>query len=107
MLLAVLLLVGTSPAAGVAAITDQQLKPVAFTVQNDTLSILSRMAGDPDGDGEITLQDVAVLIRSIIGGWNASVIGVNADVNADGCVDLRDAVLIQRYIVGGWDVELL
>ena len=65
-----------------------------------------RRPGDTDGDGNIDLADVTILIRYLASGWNVSVQTDEADVNADGKVNLKDAVLIRRALAG-WDVTLL
>lgn len=65
-----------------------------------------RVAGDADEDGEITLQDVAVITRWLAGGWDATINEANSDVNRDGEINLKDVVLIRRYLAGGWDVVL-
>ena len=65
-----------------------------------------RTPGDADGDGELSLLDVARLVRYLAGGWNVTVDVSNADVNADGLVNLKDAALLRRFLAG-WDVTLL
>lgn len=62
--------------------------------------------GDADEDGEITLQDVAMIARWLAGGWNVTIDEANSDVNHDGVINLKDAVLIRRYLAGGWGVVL-
>ena len=49
-------------------------------------------------------QDVLEVLRSL-NGQNASLHGINGDVNADGKTDLEDAMLILQYACG-WDVTL-
>ena len=70
-----------------------------------TVEAVPRLSGDADGDGELSLLDVAQLIRFLVGGWNVTVDASNSDVNADGIVNLKDAVLLRRYLAG-WDVTL-
>lgn len=62
--------------------------------------------GDVDNDGEITLKDVVIIRRFVIGGWDIEIKTESADVNDDNIVDLKDVVLLRRYIVGGWEIEL-
>ena len=64
-----------------------------------------RTPGDADGDGELSLLDVAQLVRFLAGGWNVTLDLSNSDVNADGLVNLKDAALLHRYLAG-WDVTL-
>ncbi|NLI70392.1 MAG: hypothetical protein GX364_05985 [Firmicutes bacterium] len=57
--------------------------------------------GDPNGDGDITVQDAIMVLRSVVG-----LVKLNedqtlaADVDGSGSVDVNDAILILRYIVG-------
>ena len=62
--------------------------------------------GDVDNDGEITLKDVVIIRRFVIGGWDIEIKTESADINDDNIVDLKDVVLLRRYIVGGWEIEL-
>ena len=79
---------------------------VPLVVDGATVTVVRHQPGDSDGDGELDLCDVMVLMRYIAGGWeNVSVDARNADVNADGKVNLKDAVLLRRYLAG-WDVVL-
>ncbi|MCR5484146.1 MAG: InlB B-repeat-containing protein [Clostridiales bacterium] len=65
------------------------------------------IAGDADGDSEITLRDVVVIQRSLAGGFDTDeTCPANMDVNADGVTNLKDVVLVRRYLAGGWNVEL-
>ena len=66
---------------------------------------VERTSGDADGDGMLTLVDVAQLVRYLAGGWNVEIDISNSDVNADGVVNLKDAALLRRYLAG-WDITL-
>ena len=70
-------------------------------------TVTPRVAGDPDGDGEVTLRDVTNLIRYLSGSTGANTDVSSADVNGDGLVTLKDVTLLRRYLAGGWDVELI
>ena len=70
-----------------------------------TVTAVERISGDADGDGTLTLVDVAQLVRYLAGGWNVEVDISNSDVNADGIVNLKDAALLRRFLAG-WDVTL-
>lgn len=66
------------------------------------------VSGDADGDGTVSLKDVALMQRSLVDTIGGSAVHTaNADVNADGRFDLRDVVLLRRYLAGGWGVTLL
>ena len=102
--------VGTTPVTITyeqASTLDVDLDRVPFNVENGSVNVTLRMAGDADGDGEVTLQDVVNLTRYLAGGWDADVDVSNADVDGDGMLTLRDVILLRRYIAGGWGVELI
>ncbi|MBQ7542080.1 MAG: DUF4091 domain-containing protein [Clostridia bacterium] len=86
---------------------NTDLEYVAFTVQNNAVTVYTRLAGDADGDGEVSLGDVVSLTRFLAGGWNVTVDEGAADVDGDGLLSLKDVVLLRRYIAGGWGVELI
>lgn len=80
------------------------LQDVSCQVVSGTVSI--RFPGDADEDGEVTLQDVAVITRWLAGGWNVTINETNSDVNRDEEINLKDVVLIRRFLAGGWNVVL-
>ncbi len=57
--------------------------------------------GDVDGDGEVTVADVILVLQNIAGltSFNAQQLQA-ADVNLDGQINVGDAILMLRYIVG-------
>ena len=59
--------------------------------------------GDANGDGEITVRDVAAL-QQIVAGWDVEYTDA-ADANGDGEITVRDVALMQQYLAG-WDVTL-
>ena len=87
-------------------VLDVRLQAVELTGQNAEQTILRRIGGDADGDGDVTAADVICLTRYIARGWNVEINALNSDVNRDGAIDLKDVVLIRRYLVGGWGVDL-
>ena len=89
-----------------ASTFDKDLNAVPLTITDGELTVIKHTPGDADGDGEITLQDVANIARSLAGGWDVTVDQRNSDVNGDGVVNLKDVVLLRRYLAGGWGVEL-
>ena len=89
-----------------ASTFEMDLHAVPLTIVGADLTVIKHTPGDADGDGEITLQDVANIARSLAGGWDVTVDQRNSDVNGDGVVNLKDVVLLRRYLAGGWGVEL-
>lgn len=65
--------------------------------------------GDVNQSGEADLTDVALIVRSIAGGYDVQLDADGAqaaDVNRDGKVDLKDVALLKRVLAGGYGVEL-
>ncbi len=60
--------------------------------------------GDVNEDGEITMQDSA-LLRRYLAGWDVTFNEAAADVNGDGMITMADSALLRRYLAG-WDVTL-
>ena len=57
------------------------------------------MAGDADGDGQLTMKDV-LLIRKFIAGMGGDFDEAAADVDGDGQLTMKDVLLIRKYIAG-------
>lgn len=57
--------------------------------------------GDPTGDGNIKIDDVLLIQKSLVRLLNLNEEQTNAaDVNNDGAISVRDAVMIQKLIAG-------
>ena len=101
--------IGTTPvtvAVDADSTFDKDLQNVPFGTQGGAVEVAPRIPGDADGDGNVSLLDVASLLRYLAGGWGETVDASNADVNGDGKLDLRDVTILRRYLAG-WDVELV
>jgi len=72
---------------------------------NWTLDFVEVVAGDTDGDGEVSGKDVTALMQ-YLNEWDGVTVDVDAaDVNGDGKLNGRDIALLLQYL-NGWDVEL-
>jgi len=60
--------------------------------------------GDANGDGDVTVRDVA-LLQQYLAGWDTTLNETAADANGDGDITVRDVALLQQYLAG-WDVTL-
>lgn len=75
---------------------------VAVNMLAATVSAASgNLLGDTDGDGEVTINDVTCIQRTIArlpvsGGFSDSA----ADVDGSGKIDIMDATAIQRWLAG-------
>ena len=89
----------TSPAAS-GSVAINYISVVGGTV----LKMPKGIAGDVNGDEEITLDDV-VLLAQYVAGWDVEPNLNLANVNGDDDITLDDVVLLAQY-VAGWDVTL-
>lgn len=76
------------------AVVGNMLSATVFAASGNLL-------GDTDGDGEVTINDVTCIQRSIAmlpvsGGFSDSA----ADVDGSGKIDITDATVIQRWLAG-------
>lgn len=92
--------------------SEEDRAAISISSDNDHLlnatwhyAVVSVIPGDSSGDGEVSIQDVA-LFQRYLNGWDEELDAVVCDVNADGTCDNKDLVLLIRYL-NGWDVELV
>ena len=69
---------------------------VAFTAQAQ-----SSMSGDVNGDGDVSVNDVAMIVNYILGNENSNFIIANADINGDGEIDINDVMGTVSIILEG------
>ena len=62
------------------------------------------IAGDIDGDGEETNQDL-ILLFQYLSGWNVDVVELALDVDDDGETTNQDLILLFQHL-SGWNVEI-
>ncbi len=86
---------------------DVDLIEVPFQTKSAKISIRSGCPGDADEDGAVTLQDVAVIRRWLVGGWDVTINETNSEVNREGETDIKAALLIRRFLASGWNVLLI
>lgn len=88
------------------SIFDEEMQSLNFDIVSGSIEILDYTSGDLNDDGVINMQDVVLLRRYIVGGYDVDINTMAADVNRDDTLNMQDVVLIRRYIVGGYGVEL-
>lgn len=88
------------------SIFDEKMQALNFDIVSGSIEILDYTSGDLNDDGVINMQDVVLLRRYIVGGYDVDINTMAADVNRDDTLNMQDVVLIRRYIVGGYGVEL-
>jgi len=77
---------------------------VPFVVQSGQIQIVSKVAGDINGDGVCNPKDTTRLMRYLVG-WDVQVNQSALDVNGDGKCNPKDTTRLMRYLVG-WDVDV-
>ena len=81
-----------------------------FDVKNGKVEILPpKKTGDVNEDEIISLIDVLLLRRFLVGGYNINegdINTFNADVNNDAVVGMVDVLILRQYIVGGYNITL-
>ena len=88
------------------SIFDEKMQALNFDIVSGSIEILDYTSGDLNDDGVINMQDVVLLRRYIVGGYDVDINTMAADVNRDDTLNMQDVVLIRRYIVGGYGIEL-
>lgn len=85
---------------------DCSTTPVGIIVEGEQNSV---MMGDVDGDESVTLADLMLMQRYVIGslGYEANFSTEAADVNGDYDINLTDCQHVQRYLVGKISFEEL
>lgn len=88
------------------AIIDNEMKPLAVSVENGQIRILSYNPGDVNQDNLVNTTDVVFVRRFVAGGYGVTIREEAADVNDDGLINTTDAVYIRRFVAGGYGVDL-
>ena len=65
------------------------------------LAIEDSSMGDVNGDGQITVTDVMMLVKYILGNANDNFIFDNADINGDGLISVTDVMVLVKKILQG------
>ena len=94
-------------ARGLFALQEDRGLPPTGRGDSRTRSLLSLLVcndpgeafyGDADGDGQLTVKDVGLVLRSLFSGKAAPTVALDAD--GSGRVDLRDALYLIRCLTG-------
>jgi len=76
-------------------LSDQE-KVELFEAINELISELSELLGDVNGDSNLNIQDVILLVSMALGSLESDLIG---DLNQDGGVNILDVVLLVNIIL--------
>ena len=84
---------------------DSSVNPAGdyFAIDNVVITESAVTLGDVNGDGEIDITDVTLLIDAVLSGNMSTINPAAADCHADGEIDISDVtVLIDRVLNGVW-----
>ena len=73
---------------------------VIYTKVELTSGSTSSVLGDVDGDGTVSVTDVAWIVNHILGVNDDNFIAANADINGDGEIDINDVMSTVSIILG-------
>lgn len=89
-------------------IFDKDLTPMELTTVNGSISSISYIPGDADGNGRLNTLDITAIRRYISDGRKTDPNGYNvvinenaADVDGNGRINTLDITMIRRYISDG------
>ena len=74
---------------------------LAFAFVALTGNAQSTQKGDVNGDGDVSVNDVAMIVNYILGVANDNIIAANADINGDGEIDINDVMGTVSTILEG------
>lgn len=72
-----------------------------LTLISFTTKAQSYIIGDVNGDKQINVTDVTMLVAHILGQQNSDFIAINADVNRDGSITVTDVTKLVDHILSG------
>ena len=76
---------------------------VAFTANAQ-----STFKGDVNGDGEVSVTDITMIVSNILGVTTDNVfIASNADINGDGGIDVKDVMLVVDIILKSEEIDYI
>ena len=76
---------------------SEQMEDTHFTI---TVNGFSKIPGDVDGDNEVNITDVLIIVDYILGRPTKKFLFANADMDKSGTVNLTDALKIVDIILG-------
>ena len=79
---------------------------IIVTSGDDTVSHEVLVYGDLNGDGAITILDLLMTQKKLLGALTLNGVYERAsDVDKDGSVTIRDLLIIQKYLLGTYNIE--
>lgn len=88
-------------------IYDADLNYIDVKTVSGSVTVLEFMLGDLNDDRRVNVQDIILLRRYLVGGYDVEINTKAANVNGDSKITSADVILIRRYLAGGYGVELV
>ena len=85
---------------------DCEATTVIYTKVELSSGSTSTVLGDVDGDGTVSVTDVAWIVNHILGVNDNNFIAANADINGDGEIDINDVMATVSIILKGEVVNI-
>ena len=85
----------------ITIVHDSEATTVIYTKVELASGSTSTVLGDVDGDGTVSVTDVAWIVSHILGVGNNGFIAANADINDDGEIDINDVMATVSIILEG------
>ena len=85
----------------ITVIYDSEATTVIYTKVELASGSTSSVLGDVNGDGDISVNDVAMIVNYILGIIDSNFIIANADANGDGEIDINDVMGTVSIILEG------
>ena len=89
-----------------SVVYDCEVTTVIYTKVELTSGSTSTVLGDVDGDGTVSVTDVAWIVNHILGVAKDNFIAANADINGDGEIDINDVMATVSIILGNQVVNI-
>jgi hypothetical protein len=70
-------------------------------VDGECVEVPSCTPGDVNGDDDVNVQDIVVMVGYILDGGDAEAVEACGDTNGDGAVNVQDIVVLVNVILGG------
>ena len=86
--------------SNITIIHDSEATTVIYTKVELGTSQSGSVLGDVNGDGEVNVTDVTMIVEYVLGQHNSSFIAANADVNGDGSITVTDVAEAVNIILG-------
>ena len=78
-----------------------EMTTVIYTKVELASGSASSVLGDVNGDGDVSVNDVALIVNYILGMTDSNFIIANADINGDGEIDINDVMGTVKNILEG------